>query len=280
MADVPVTEREATPPPEERKMFGHLIASKPPREGRSTAAATAVSVLFHAAVLALIVWVTYTVAKPSPKAEEVISLVNPVEEPPPPPPPPVNEPPPPPKMPEAPAPAGPTPPAPVPVETPKGFETLPPPTIVPPTIPPPQTGPIVKEQDFTGQGVEGGKASGTPVGGGTKAVTAEDIGSAPTFTPYTVAPELKNRSEVAQALQRNYPPLLRDSGVGGKVLVWFLIDEKGQVKKTQIKESSGHEALDQAALKVADVMRFSPALNRDQKVAVWVALPIVFQTTG
>jgi hypothetical protein len=32
------------------------------------------------------------------------------------------------------------------------------------------------------------------------------------------------------------------------------------------------------ALKVADIMQFTPALNRDQKVKVWIALPIVFRT--
>ena len=35
--------------------------------------------------------------------------------------------------------------------------------------------------------------------------------------------------------------------------------------------------LDEAALKVADVFRFSPALNRDRRVAVWIELPITFQ---
>ena len=44
----------------------------------------------------------------------------------------------------------------------------------------------------------------------------------------------------------------------------------------RIDRSSRHEALDDAALKVAEVYRFSPALNRDQPVAVWVAFPITF----
>jgi TonB family protein len=34
--------------------------------------------------------------------------------------------------------------------------------------------------------------------------------------------------------------------------------------------------LDQAALAVARVMRFSPAMNRDRDVAVWVEIPIIF----
>jgi len=105
----------------------------------------------------------------------------------------------------------------------------------------------------------------------------EDISAAPVLTPYTVAPELRNRSEVQRALVRFYPPLLRDAGIGGAVLVWFFIDETGKVQKCQIKESSGHKSLDEAALKVADIMQFTPALNRDKRVPVWVALPIDFR---
>ncbi len=105
----------------------------------------------------------------------------------------------------------------------------------------------------------------------------EDLSARPVPTPYTVAPELRNRAEVQRALVRFYPPLLRDAGIGGAVLVWFFIDETGKVQKYQIKESSGHKSLDEAALKVADIMQFSPALNRDKRVPVWVALPIDFR---
>jgi protein TonB len=107
---------------------------------------------------------------------------------------------------------------------------------------------------------------------------ATDISAAPTFTPFTVSPEVKNRPEVARALEREYPPLLRDAGIGGQVMVWFFIDEQGLVQRTQVQQSSGHTALDNAALKVADIIEFTPALNRDRQVAVWIALPITFQT--
>lgn len=105
-----------------------------------------------------------------------------------------------------------------------------------------------------------------------------DLSAAPAFTPYTVQPELRNVDEVRRALERAYPPLLRDAGIGGEVLVWFFIDEEGNVQNSQINQSSGHDALDQAAVDVADVYQFSPALNRDQRVPVWIALPIVFTT--
>jgi TonB family protein len=98
----------------------------------------------------------------------------------------------------------------------------------------------------------------------------------PVFTPMTVAPALQNRAEVAAALSAMYPPMLRDGGVGGRATVWFHIDEAGRVMDTQLSRSSGYPALDEAALNVAAMMRFSPALNRYQKVAVWVELPIVF----
>ncbi len=43
--------------------------------------------------------------------------------------------------------------------------------------------------------------------------------------------------------------------------VYFLIDEDGTVLDARVDTSSGFEALDQAALSVADVYRFSPALG-------------------
>jgi protein TonB len=103
------------------------------------------------------------------------------------------------------------------------------------------------------------------------------LNDGPTFTPYTVAPDIRNRVEVVAALDAEYPPLLRDAGVGGTTIVWFFIDRDGSVQDTRIQKSSGHDALDAAAIRVARAMRFTPALNRDVAVPVWVAFPITFQ---
>jgi len=105
----------------------------------------------------------------------------------------------------------------------------------------------------------------------------KDISARPTFTPFTVAPDILNREEIIQAMIRAYPPLLRDAGIGGVTKVYFFIDETGVVKDTRVSESSGHEALDQAALEVANLYRFSPALNRDTRVPVWVSFPVEFR---
>lgn len=99
----------------------------------------------------------------------------------------------------------------------------------------------------------------------------------PSFIPYDVAPELKNGSEVQQFLQRVYPPSLKSSGIGGTVVLWIFVDKEGEVEKARVQKSSGYDALDQAAKKVANQMAFSPAMNRDKKTAVWVQQRVQFQ---
>ncbi len=104
-----------------------------------------------------------------------------------------------------------------------------------------------------------------------------DLKENPVFTPTTVQPELRNRREVEAALMREYPPILRNAGIGGTVVVWFFISEEGLVLDRRVSQSSGHTQFDEAALRVADVFRFSPALNLENIVQVWIALPITFQ---
>ncbi len=109
----------------------------------------------------------------------------------------------------------------------------------------------------------------------------EEMGSvmdAPGFTPMTVRPSLTNERELQRALEREYPVILRDAGIGGRVIVHLFIDEDGTVQRTLVAESSRHTSLDEAALRVAEVARFTPALNLDKVVPVWIQIPITFQT--
>lgn len=105
---------------------------------------------------------------------------------------------------------------------------------------------------------------------------ASRIGDQPVFTPYTVRPEIKNRREASRIVERYYPKLLKDAGIGGRVMIWVFIDTNGIVKNAQVQQESGNSALDDAALKAAREFEFTPALNRDKKVPVWVAIPITF----
>lgn len=236
-------------------MFGTLLASRPDRQIGRAANSLIGSLIVHTVIIVALVWATMAVGQEVLAEEEVTLIELPPETPPPPPPPPPQI-----AAPEAP-----------PVDVAKGFQTLSMPDIVPPDIPPPQLGVRINEVDFSGQGAEGGRADGRE-----GAAPQTDLTLAPVFTPMTVRPELLNAPEVQRALVRSYPPLLRDAGVGGTTVMWFFIDENGAVLKTQLSKTSGQDALDDAAAEVARVMKFSPALNRDRRVQVWVEIPIVF----
>lgn len=105
---------------------------------------------------------------------------------------------------------------------------------------------------------------------------APDQVTPPTFTPFVVIPAFQNREEVVATLVRDYPADLREAGSGGTVNIWFFVDEEGTVQRTLINETSGLRALDDAAIRVANIIEFLPALNRDQPRPVWVSLPIEF----
>ena len=99
----------------------------------------------------------------------------------------------------------------------------------------------------------------------------------PTFIPYDVPPKLENPGEIRRLLERGYPAQLRDAGIEGTVILWIFVDEQGSVQKTEVKESSGYEVMDEAALSTAEKMRFAPAMNRDKATPVWLAQPITFR---
>ena len=104
-----------------------------------------------------------------------------------------------------------------------------------------------------------------------------DLSAAPRFTPMTVVPEILNRPEIVRALTRMYPSILRDNGIGGTVEVWFFISTEGRVLDSRVSVASPHTQLNEAALEVASIFRFSPALNRETIVEVWIQLPITFE---
>jgi TonB family protein len=95
----------------------------------------------------------------------------------------------------------------------------------------------------------------------------------PTFTPMTAPPAITNEREVSAALRREFQ---RTGEASGEVTLWFYIDETGRVLKTILDRSSGSQAVDEAALRVTSVMRFSPARNGRLEVPVWISLPVKF----
>ncbi|MDP2497056.1 MAG: energy transducer TonB [Candidatus Palauibacterales bacterium] len=97
------------------------------------------------------------------------------------------------------------------------------------------------------------------------------------FVPYDVTPELQNSEEVGKRLQELYPDSLEDAGIGGSVVLSLKVDQEGRVRESLIETSSGREVLDMAASRIIGDMEFSPAMNRGERVGVWVQQRIRFE---
>jgi TonB family protein len=106
-----------------------------------------------------------------------------------------------------------------------------------------------------------------------------DPSATPSYIARDVEPRLRNGGEIRQLLERLYPPMLKEAGIGGRVLLWVFVDENGTAARSQIHTSSGYPALDNAAAQIVEQMEFSPAMNRDKPVGVWIAQPIDFSVT-
>lgn len=100
----------------------------------------------------------------------------------------------------------------------------------------------------------------------------------PGVVPYDTAPGLlpEARERLAAALAREYPPQLRDAGVGGTVTVWMFVDAAGSVTEARVASGSGHPPLDSAAMRVARDLEFTPARRGGSAVPVWIQLPVQF----
>lgn len=104
-----------------------------------------------------------------------------------------------------------------------------------------------------------------------------DISEKYVYTPVQVKPALRNNDEVTRALERAYPAILKDAGIGGSPIINFYIDEQGNVVNAYLRETSGHRSLDEAGLSLAHLFKFSPAMNLDKPVPVWIYMPVKFE---
>jgi TonB family protein len=98
----------------------------------------------------------------------------------------------------------------------------------------------------------------------------------PLFTPFSVQPELLNGPEIAPALSAAVPAETRAAGAQISAVLWVYVGLDGTVQRAVVQTGSGNDVFDRAVLDVARLMRFSPALNRDQRVPVWVQVPLRF----
>lgn len=83
------------------------------------------------------------------------------------------------------------------------------------------------------------------------------------------ADEPLNPGEVEQATSTYEPMLLRMAGIGGRVELRLSVGADGSVLDARVTQSSGRQEQDSAAVKVAKVARFAPAVApREQAYVV------------
>lgn len=73
-----------------------------------------------------------------------------------------------------------------------------------------------------------------------------------------------------------YPTLSRRLGERGRVLLRVHVTAEGVASQVEVRESSGHERLDNSARDTVLRWRFVPARQGDKGVAGWVLVPISF----
>ena len=79
-----------------------------------------------------------------------------------------------------------------------------------------------------------------------------------------------------------YPPELYDKKVQGNVTLRVFIDSTGAISpdSTSVATSSGYPALDSAAVKGSEQLRFAPAKKGSRPMGVAVLLPVYFRYPG
>jgi protein TonB len=77
-----------------------------------------------------------------------------------------------------------------------------------------------------------------------------------------------------------YPALSRRIGEQGRVILRVLVNPAGLADQVEVRTSSGHPRLDEAARTTVVRWRFVPARRGDQPVAAWVLIPVSFRLEG
>jgi TonB family protein len=89
-------------------------------------------------------------------------------------------------------------------------------------------------------------------------------------------PEILHRQEAENIIASYYPTALQRAGVGGSVKLQLWVDASGRVDHIQMRESSGYQSLNLAAMRAATQLRFKPATRAGDPVGTWVEFTVNF----
>lgn len=115
--------------------------------------------------------------------------------------------------------------------------------------------------------------------------SASDAAPVMSTAPVTAQTPAPARAELPSSSPRYlhnprpaYPQQSRRLGEQGDVVIRALIDTHGRVTQAEIRNSSGYESLDQAALQAVQRWRFVPGKRNGAPEAMWINVPLSFVT--
>ncbi|UCF83239.1 MAG: energy transducer TonB [Desulfobacteraceae bacterium] len=74
-----------------------------------------------------------------------------------------------------------------------------------------------------------------------------------------------------------YPRVARRRGYQGTIVLEVLVNREGRVEKLKVFQSSGYSVLDKSAIRSVKGWLFEPGRRGDEKVEMWVKLPVRFK---
>ena len=98
----------------------------------------------------------------------------------------------------------------------------------------------------------------------------------PTMQPIRSVPLPIVPPSVTQQITPVYPQAALDNAQEGQVLLSVYIGDNGQPWKVEVKNSSGNNDLDLAAISALWQWRFSPASQSGAAIASWFEIPVKF----
>jgi len=146
----------------------------------------------------------------------------------------------------------------------KGFQTVAVPAQIPTDITPIDLQQRFDPKDYSGSGIEGGRANGIVVDG--SEVYAEAI--------------VEERPELLSAPPPVYPALLKHAGIQGRVILRAIVDTTGRVEPTSVRIiKSPSPAFDQPTKDWVLKALFRPARLHGRGVRVFINLPVDYTLT-
>ena len=147
----------------------------------------------------------------------------------------------------------------------KGFQTVTVAAQIPTDIPPVDLQQRFDPKDYSGTGVEGGRANGIVVSG--NEVYAEAL--------------VEERPALLSAPPPVYPPLLKQAGIQGRVILRAVIDTSGRVEPASIRiMQSPNPAFDEPTKEWVLKALFRPARLHGRGVRVFINLPVDYSLTA